>query len=1045
MLKLTEKSLGLQFWRSLVPKVVPLVSVLGLAVTGGDLRGQDRDSLPTEQVSIEALDETGAVVTDLVAPSLQLYRGGSPVDVSDQGEIGDDWRVVIYLDQMLATPTDFHNGTVQLAERARDLTSLGEVEILLANRDVAVALPPTDSADALQQALGWLRLRESAEDLQAEVRQEFLEELGLEAERTEDSESTSNRELTSQQVFELAEASIATERDLLRRHREQLVLWASEHATAGPKALFLIGSGFDPQIEPFYRSTLKQNGWTELADSLLGYEIRPTLEEVGQALSIYGWTVLPYVPAESGDVLLQRTDEEKKAEKEDEAVDVIFQDGRLVDRTTIGFDPADLLRKRREKKRKQAEVPLVSSADQPFRQLADLSGGEFLEGKFQLTDVLRRLGRRHLLVLDPTAKLQLEPEEVAVKVAADAKRESDAVAVLRARRWVSQTTPLAVSRVRVQQILADELDEGSLMIAAAWQANESSTGSRLIVKKEVDDSEVGSDGPLRLTVAIAPDDDGPLDVINEVRAGWETSESLDPDESPEPVLELALESGVEGALVVLVEELDSGLWGGTFATHLEPGLTAASRGGYESLILPAPKTIHLMAPSQGFAMGRTEFETVVSRAEVSQVDFFLDGQREAVRRTPPFSATLDLGSLPQPRRVEVVALDPAGRELGRDYLIVNEGSGVFGVRIVKPEVGLDAGGKEPLVGPIDVEAEVEPRRGEGIDRVEFYWVDELIATRYAPPFRQRVLIPSDDPVGFVRVVAYLDDGASSEDVLFVNSPGSSARLQVNLMELYVVVTDRNGRPVTGLPQDLFEVEEDGEPQEIATFSDAGELPLTVGMLIDSSASMFVKLPDVRFAAAEFLRGLATRRDRAFVVGFGDQPKLTRSTTSDLPAVIESLEILKPEGQTAIWKGIVYSLVQLQGVPGKKALVVYTDGADEDPDFSYRTALKFARRVGVPIYVILSNNEIVRTEGKGLNVKSFLDRLENLTDSVGGKIFMARVGDDLNEVYRQIDEELRSQYVVGFYSRDTGGREWRPVSVDVAKAGYKARTIAGYFR
>jgi Ca-activated chloride channel family protein len=139
------------------------------------------------------------------------------------------------------------------------------------------------------------------------------------------------------------------------------------------------------------------------------------------------------------------------------------------------------------------------------------------------------------------------------------------------------------------------------------------------------------------------------------------------------------------------------------------------------------------------------------------------------------------------------------------------------------------------------------------------------------------------------------------------------------------------------------------------------------------------------------------------------------------------------------------LVQLQGVPGKKALIVYSDGADEDPDFSYRTALRFARRVGVPIYIIVSNNEIVRTEGKGLSVRGFLDRLENLAESVGGRVFMARVGDDMEAVYREIEEELRSQYLVGYYSRDMGGKEWRRVEVAVAKSGLKARTIAGYFR
>ena len=181
------------------------------------------------------------------------------------------------------------------------------------------------------------------------------------------------------------------------------------------------------------------------------------------------------------------------------------------------------------------------------------------------------------------------------------------------------------------------------------------------------------------------------------------------------------------------------------------------------------------------------------------------------------------------------------------------------------------------------------------------------------------------------------------------------------------------------------------------------------------------------------------------MGFGNEPQLTRSTTSDLPDIIRSLDRLRPDGRTAIWKAIVYSLVQLQGVPGKKALIVYTDGADEDPDFSFRTALKFARKVGVPVYIVLSNNEIRRTEGKGLQVKGFLSRLETLTESVGGKIYMARVGEDLQEVYKEIDEELRSQYVVGYYSEDAGGREWRNVDVAVEKSRLQGPDDRGYYR
>ena len=181
------------------------------------------------------------------------------------------------------------------------------------------------------------------------------------------------------------------------------------------------------------------------------------------------------------------------------------------------------------------------------------------------------------------------------------------------------------------------------------------------------------------------------------------------------------------------------------------------------------------------------------------------------------------------------------------------------------------------------------------------------------------------------------------------------------------------------------------------------------------------------------------------MGFGTEPRLTRNTTSDLPEVISSLDVLQPDGQTGIWKAVVYSLVQLQGVPGKKALIVYTDGADEDPDFAYRTALRFARKVGVPIFVILSNNEINRTKGKGLSVRGFLERLETLTTSVGGKVFFARVGEDLQNVYAEIDEELRSQYLVGYYSEYTGGEEWRQIEVGVEGGGLNARTIAGYYR
>ena len=199
------------------------------------------------------------------------------------------------------------------------------------------------------------------------------------------------------------------------------------------------------------------------------------------------------------------------------------------------------------------------------------------------------------------------------------------------------------------------------------------------------------------------------------------------------------------------------------------------------------------------------------------------------------------------------------------------------------------------------------------------------------------------------------------------------------------------------------------------------------------------------AAREFVRGLESRRDRAFVVGFGSQPRLARNATTDLPQVVQALDRLRPDGQTAIWEAVAFSLVQLQGVPGKKALIVYSDGADEDPEFSYRTCLRFARTVGAPIYFILSNNEIVRTGGKGLSVRGFLGRARELTEEVGGRVYLTRVGEDLDAVYREIAEELRSQYFIGYYSEHGDGRDWRRLQVDVRGAGLRARTISGFYR
>ena len=136
---------------------------------------------------VELLDGDGRPLTEVTAGELEVRSGEDLVGVSDRGAVGGNWRVVLYFDQLLSDSIVFRNGTIEMAGKAVDLTRLGPVEIVLGGAEVKTALPPTRDPDALSQALGWLRLREDAQDLQAEIRRDLLALLEPEAEEQEES------------------------------------------------------------------------------------------------------------------------------------------------------------------------------------------------------------------------------------------------------------------------------------------------------------------------------------------------------------------------------------------------------------------------------------------------------------------------------------------------------------------------------------------------------------------------------------------------------------------------------------------------------------------------------------------------------------------------------------------------------------------------------------------------------------------------------------------------------------------------------------------
>jgi Ca-activated chloride channel family protein len=442
-----------------------------------------------------------------------------------------------------------------------------------------------------------------------------------------------------------------------------------------------------------------------------------------------------------------------------------------------------------------------------------------------------------------------------------------------------------------------------------------------------------------------------------------------------------------------------------------------------------PSAIMILPVAKEIVTGLQRFETKAAEG-VKAVDFYLNGAKMMTKTRPPFAADLNLGPLPRKHTIRVVAVGTAGRAIGEDEYIVNEGREIFRVRILTPEKGAKAS------GPTRVVAAVAVPEGKTLQKLEIYSNERRVATLYQPPFEQTVNIAEGKSLGYVRIVGTLEDGTVSEDLRYVNAPAYISEVSVDAVELYTTVTDK-GRPVQGLQASNFKVFEDGAIQKIESFEYVKNLPLTLGVLIDTSASMLESLPEAQAAALAFLDFSIGQKDRAFTVSFDNEPYLLTKLTNRKDRVFRSLAGLRAEGSTALYDAIIYGLYQFTGVKGKKALVVLSDGKDTASKFDYETLVEYVKKAGISIYGIG-----LKISGADLEVKYKLNKLAQAT---GGQTFYVDSAKNLEAVYRQINDDLRSQYMLTYYSTNATGKDkWRKVEIKVEPTSLQARTITGYY-
>jgi Ca-activated chloride channel family protein len=655
-----------------------------------------------------------------------------------------------------------------------------------------------------------------------------------------------------------------------------------------------------------------------------------------------------------------------------------------------------------------APLPALAAPQQPLTWLAEATGGELVLQPSGVFSVLSRLRNRYWLRWEAPREANGRPRPLEVTT-------SRPDLIVKARRWDVAGVPESVAAARAGRLLSGEEEGVGLEVSARVQAD--AGGGMLDLRVE---SEGLPPGPLRLTVA-GPGGRGAYHHL------------LGPaDRGAEPnVYHLAvpLPAGAE-AVGVLVEPVGGGPWGGVVAT-------LAASAPESAAVSVAKPGIRLVPPSGAALNGKVRLRVNGEGEGIARVDLKLGDRTAASCGKLPCEAEVDLGRRVRPQIVQGVAFGADGQELARDFVRLNDPAADFGVRIVEP-----AGRRG--VGAVDVEADVRAPAGRKVEKVEMYWNDELAATLYAPPFRHKVMVPRDRSVGYLKVTARLDDGSTAEDAMPLNASDLGDRIDVRLVQLAVVVTDANGKPVPGLPKEAFRLRQDGQEQEIAAFENAGELPLTLALAIDTSASMFMKLPDVRKAVASLLNTGLTSRDRALLIDFDTKPKVVRPVTRDLASVVSALDQLQPDGGTALWDAVTYALAQLRGISGRKALVVYSDGIDEAERATFPICLKAARESGVPIYLIVSNPRAERGEDGGFLTEPSSAKFQKLAEAGGGQVYFIHPSQDLGGVYGQILSELRSQYTVAFYPKDTAPpAAWTKIDVEVeGRKGLTARTVSG---
>jgi VWFA-related protein len=270
-------------------------------------------------------------------------------------------------------------------------------------------------------------------------------------------------------------------------------------------------------------------------------------------------------------------------------------------------------------------------------------------------------------------------------------------------------------------------------------------------------------------------------------------------------------------------------------------------------------------------------------------------------------------------------------------------------------------------------------------------------------------------------------------------------VDVNVVSVTAVIFDKGGRFVKGLGTKDVELYEDGVKQEVTYFREASgqgeaKIPLSVVMVLDTSGSMVPNLRFLQEAAGNFLYKLE-EVDSAMVASFNESVKGSGEFTTDVERLEQAVNGLQAWGGTSLYDAVHYALGRVKDQPGRKAVVVFSDGADTTSSMDDKAVIDYAKAVEATIYIIgfRGSAALFAPSPKGF--------FRKLADETGGAFFFPDKIGELNKIFSEISNELKNHYLLSYSPKRLPDGTYRTITLKLVSPSakdYEVRVRKGYF-